>query len=213
MRNPGRTFFQLSIKLSLASFVLFLLFYLIAALNYPGGSYAYPSHPEFSFVDNYLCDLLDEQAINGHANLAKIYARISLGFLCFGILLFWIHIPELFQRKNKLLNLMRISGILSMAITVFLAAGNHDLITRSAGFFGAIALCLSFIELYRGGFKIFAYSGIVCLLLIALNFYSYETGFLRRVLPLFQKVTTVICLGWFVILNLKLYSKLKSIYI
>ena len=53
------------VRLSLIGFLLFVVFYLIAAVNYPGGSYSNYSQNGFSFVNNYLCDLLDDHAIDG----------------------------------------------------------------------------------------------------------------------------------------------------
>ena len=200
---------QLSIIMSWVSFVLFVIFYLIAALNYSGGSYANPDQAAFSFPDNYLCDLLDEHAINGSVNSAKMFARIALGCLCLGIFLFWNHLPKLFRNKSGILKIMQISGMLSMLTTVFLATGNHDLVTRIAGLIGAFAMCLAFIFLYRAGFRGYVFYGILCLILILLNYYSYETGVMRHILPLFQKVTTIACLGWFVLLNLELYKHVK----
>jgi len=201
---------QRSIGLSMIGFALFIVFYLIASLNYPGGSYTHPGQIGFSITDNYLCDLLDNLALNGEINSSKIYARISLGFLCSGILLFWFHLPKLFIRKTKTLEIMRISGIASMLTTIFLASGNHDVVTRIAGLLGAIAMSLAFVELYKSGFKKFSAFGICCLFLILMNYYMYETGFLRPALPLIQKVTTIACLLWFVLLNLQIYRQIGS---
>lgn len=210
MASISKKIYQGSIQLSMVSFILFLVFYLLAALNYPGGSYADSYQVGFSFFDNYLCDLLDNEAINGDLNTAKIYARIALGFLCLGILLFWFHIPELFNSKSINSQIMRISGMTAMLITAFLAAGNHDVITRLAGLFGGIAMILAFISLYKAGDKLFFYFGLICLLLIIFNYYSYETGYLRPYLAFIQKVTTVGGLFWFALLNFKLYRNIDQ---
>lgn len=204
-------YLRISIILSLLSFLLFILFYFIAALNYTGGSWAHPDHTSFSFFENYLCDLLDEIAINGSVNSANIYARISLGFLCLGLLLYWFHIPRLFVSKNKYLQIMRVSGMASMLVTAFLAADNHDIVTRLAGLLGAIAMILAFVALYKAEFKNYFYFGLLCLILILLNYYSYETGFMRANLPLFQKITTIAGLSWFILLNLKLYKRTDEV--
>ncbi|NND50983.1 MAG: hypothetical protein HKN54_01170 [Flavobacteriaceae bacterium] len=201
---------KLSIWLSWSGFALFLIFYLVAAMNYPGGSFTNPGQNGFSFSENYLCDLLDNVALNGILNSAKVYARISLGFLALGILLFWFHLPAMFPGKKLRNQVMRISGMTAMLIMVFLAAGNHDIITRLAGLFGSIAMILAFVALYKAGSKGFVFFGIACLLLIIFNYYSYETGFLRKYLPLIQKISTVAGLLWFSLLNLKLYRFLKE---
>ena len=49
----------------LLGMLLFVILYVIAAYHYPGGSYVNPSQSGFSFRYNYLCDLLDNFAIDG----------------------------------------------------------------------------------------------------------------------------------------------------
>ena len=60
-----------------AGMAIFVILYVIAALEYPGGSYAEPNVEGFSFWHNYLCDLLDKRAINGSINTARYHARWS----------------------------------------------------------------------------------------------------------------------------------------
>ena len=200
--------YRFSIVLSFLSFLLFVVFYVFAALKFPGGTYANPRQKGFSFIENYLCDMLDNFTYLLEDNPAKLYARIALGFLCFGILLFWFHLPKLFEKKTKRTQIMQLSGMAAMLVTVFLQSGNHDLVTFLAGFFGAVAMILSFIELYKSGYKGYMVIGIVCLILILLNYYIYETRHWKEILPLLQKVTTVAGLIWFSALNLKLLRKL-----
>jgi len=61
---------------------LFMVLYVLAAIIYPGGSWIVPGQNGFSFWNNYLCNLLDQDAINGELNSARHFARASLGVLC-----------------------------------------------------------------------------------------------------------------------------------
>ena len=79
--------------LPMAGMILFVVFYIIAAWQYPGGSYAFPNKTGFNFKDNYLCDLLDAQTINGLENTARTYARMALAILCFSLGLFACKAP------------------------------------------------------------------------------------------------------------------------
>ena len=195
---------------SMTGFLLFLVFYVLAAKKFPGGTYANPRQKGFSFSENYLCDLLDDITYLLEDNPARLYARFALGFLCLGILLFWFHFPKLFERKTKRIEIMRISGILAMLVTAFLQPNNHDLITILAGFFGSIALILAFIELHRSAYIGLMVFGIICLVLILLNYYIYETRHWKEILPVLQKVTTAAGIIWFGLLNFKLLAKLKA---
>jgi len=195
--------------LSLVGIVLFIFFYIIAAINYPGGSDIAQNQTGFSFKNNYLCDLLDNQAINGALNSARIYASIALAILCFSLILLWYHLPKLFDRKNKTQTIMSITGILSLIITLFLASGIHDIIIRIAGVFGVAALLISFIELYKANYYKLLIFGIICLLLFLTNYYIYETEILIDKLPLIQKVTFLSFCNWFVLLSICIYRKLS----
>jgi len=189
---------------------LFLVFYIIAAVKYPGGSYADPTNEGFSILNNYLCDLLDNQAIIGVENAASTYARISLAFLCLSIIIIWAILPKLFSIKSIFHPIIQIAGISSMLVTVLLRDGMHDPILRIAGLLGSIALIATFIELYKNEyFKLLA-AGIICMTLVATNFYIYETGYFILQLPIIQKITFACCIGWFLTMMLLIIFKMQN---
>ncbi len=194
-------------KLPLAGMLLFVLFYIVAAIHYPGGSYAAPDSPVFSIQHNYLCDLLDYIAINGQLNNARIYAMIAMGFLCFSLILLWGFLPKLFDVTKTVHVATSFFGILSMVITMFLGSGIHDLIVRIAGFCGVIAVLLTFRELIRSKYRGLLIFGLICLILLIANYYIYETGILIKWLPMIQKVTFLSWISWFVTLNILLVKK------
>ena len=205
-KNRSNTIITL---LPILGIALFVLFYIVAALYYPGGSYVSPNQSGYNFKNNYLCDLLDNQAINGVLNSARIYARIALAILCFSLIFFWYHVSHLFDRKNKSQTIMRITGMLSMLITLFLASGIHDIILRIAGVFGVIALLIALIELFKANYYKVFLLGFICLLLFLTNYYIYETELLIEKLPLIQKITFLSFMSWFVVLSLHTYRKLR----
>ncbi len=193
--------------LPLVGMMAFIVLYVLAAYHYPGGSWRSPDSVGFSFWNNYLCDLLDEYAVNGELNSARFLARGSLASLCAALLLLWFFLPSLFPGRGFNKRIMWISGILALVVTGFLGSGTHDLTVRIAGFFGAIAFISCFVELYRMGYiKLMVY-GVICLLIFGANYYIYETGKLIEQLPVIQKVTFVSFIGWFVLLNTLLIRK------
>ncbi|MGB5667695.1 MAG: hypothetical protein WBM53_12670 [Maribacter sp.] len=197
--------------LPLVGIGLFVLLYIIAAIGYPGGSWAVPHHEGFSFWNNYLCDLLDKYAINGELNSGRYFARFSLAALCSGILLLWVYLPGLFSSKSINKRIMWYSGILSLISTLFLTSGTHDITVRIAGFFGVIAFISCFIELFKAGhYKLFTF-GVLCLGIFLLNYYIYETGTFIRNLPIIQKVTFVSFILWFVFLDIFFFRNVKTI--
>ena len=187
---------------------LFVLFYVIASILYPGGSYGNPDQVGFSFLDNYFCDLLDNNAIKGGENIARIPSRIAFGFLCFTLIFIWYHIPKLFKTKNFNHHLIRVCGIMAMLVVMFLASGIHDTIVYTAGILGSVAFLATFVELFKEGhYKHFIF-GICCLVLILINYVVYETGINRNMLPVIQKITFIICISWFLLLMVSIHKKL-----
>ena len=164
----------------------------------------------FSFWNNYLCDLLDTYAINGKLNDARHYARVSLGFLSASIILIWLYLPNLFGAKSFNLSMMRVTGILSLVIIMFLATGTHDIIVRIAGLFGTTALITSFFEFYKAKFYKILFLGLFCFMIFILNYYIYETGWNIKYLPIIQKITFSSFILWFIILDILLYTKLNN---
>lgn len=188
---------------------VFVGLYIIAALTYPGGSATFPGQTGFNFWNNYLCDLLDEYALNGELNTARFYARMALLFLCTSLLLLWFYLPKLFSKVTVNLTIMWISGLVSLLIVFFLAAQTHDIIVRISGIFGAIAFISGNFELHRARYYKLSLLGILSLFIFLVNYYIYETGIYLRALPSIQKLTFVVCLSWFLSLNLQVFKKLK----
>lgn len=195
--------------LPLGGMGLFILFYVIAALNYPGGSWVLLDQDGFSFWNNYLCDLLDVYAINGEINSGRSYAIIALSFLCIGLFWLWFYLPKLFTHKSTNQRIMQISGLLSLITIVFLALANHDTVVYVAGFFGVIALISCSIELFKVGYKNLFLLGVLCLLVFIINYYIYESRVFIKSLPVLQKFTFILFISWFICLDVALYRKMR----
>ncbi|GAA4282027.1 hypothetical protein GCM10022260_24500 [Gaetbulibacter aestuarii] len=190
--------------------LLFVVFYSLAALHYPGGSWNVPAQTGFHLKDNYLCDLLDAQTISGLENTASVYAKIALGFLCLSLMVLWWYLPKLFFRKAKALVFMRWTGMLAMGTTLLLGPQNHDVVVRIAGVFGTISLMIALVSLYLDHFKGLFVLGVLCLVLFLANYYIYESEVLLKQLPVIQKITFTACILWFVFLDLALIKKFRG---
>lgn len=196
--------------LPLLGMLVFLILYVVAALKYPGGSWKVPEASGFSFWNNYLCDLLDDYAVNGMLNDARYFARAALAFLCSSILLIWILLPRLFPKPGLNQTIMWVSGILALGATYFLSSGNHDVTLRIAGLFGLVAFIACLIELLRAGyFKHFSV-GFLSLVIFVINYIIYETGIFIEALPSIQKFTFLCCMLWFLMLNISLIRSTGS---
>ncbi|SMP15869.1 hypothetical protein SAMN06265375_102139 [Muriicola jejuensis] len=198
------------LRLPLLGVICFLILYVLAALSYPGGSATEPTFVGFDFWSNYLCDLLDEFAVNGELNSARFHARAALFALCSGLVLLWFYLPLLFVKRSKLHYLVWSTGIVALLILFLMGTHNHDLIVRLSGLFGVTAILTCSMALLRDGFRLLGNLGITCFAVFLLNYFIYETGISITDLPVIQKVTFILCLTWFTGLNYALIRKLEN---
>lgn len=189
---------------------VFVVLYILAAVNYPGGSWIDTQAPGFSFWHNYLCDLLDYRALNGELNSGRLYARAALGVLCISLIYFWLYLPHLFKQKNWNTVLMWISGILALITTMLLSSGTHDITVRIAGGLGVIAFLSAFAELRKAHYLGLVRFGYFCLFIFLVNYYIYETGSGLYSLPVIQKITFSCYIAWFIWADLLLYRRLRD---
>jgi hypothetical protein len=187
--------------------ILFIILYIIAALLYPGGSGTDKTAIGYSWTNNYWCNLLNDDAINGEPNTAKPVAIAGMFILGLALSVFWILFPSVTQLKKYHRLLIQISGTVGM-ITSFLLLTkiDHDIAINTSSAFGLIAMLGTMIALYQLKWKgLFAF-GIFDLLLIALNNYLYHTEQMTY-LPLVQKFSFLSFLVWFCLIDLKLYRR------
>jgi len=199
--NKRQNFF---ILIPCLGILLFVILYIIATLNYPGGSTADKTAKGFDWLHNYWCDLTGEIAKNGEINSARPIALAAMLILCSSLTFFWYYLPLLFNnfRYN---NVIRYCGILSMLIAMFLFTGYHDMVINIAGTLGCIALSFTFAGLYQNKLYNHFFTGLFCLVLILFNYFIYQTSYLRYLLPIVQKITFICFLSWICLMNIQIY--------
>jgi hypothetical protein len=187
--------------------VLFVILYFISTLLYPGGSQVDNHSIGFSWINNYWCNLLSQNAINGEPNPGRPIAIGAMLLLCLALANFWFIFPQMagFQKSGRLI--IQISGIFSMMITGFLFTDFHDVIIDIASLFGLVAILGTFIGLRKLKWNNLFRMGIFSLGLITLNNILYYGAGLKLYLPLVQKISFLYFLLWFFLIILKMYKK------
>ena len=195
--------------------IIFATLYFIATLLYPGGSQANKISPGFSWANNYWCNLLNKNAINGQSNPARPVALTAMLVLCFAIAFFWFLFPITTNVRKPYKRVIQLSGATSMAITMFLFTDLHDMVINIASLFGLIALIGTFAVLYNIRLLRLFWLGMVNILLIAFNNYFYYSSELIFFLPVIQKISFAFFLVWLccicVVLYLNKVAESKSI--
>ena len=191
--------------------ILFVVLYITATFYYPGGSQFNHHSPGFSWVHNYWCNLLDDNAINGQQNTAQPIALTAMFILCFTLAFFWWQFPK-FTSLGKVYKLtIQVCGTLAMATGLLLyTKTNHDLVTNSASLFGLIATTGTIAGLYKNGWTTLFYYGLLNLLLVAVNNFLYYNKEVISFLPSIQKITFATFLVWICCITIKMYRSIKT---
>lgn len=188
--------------------VLFVLLYIVAALNYPGGTFSTPNSSGYNWKQNYWCELLSLIANNGTTNHSRPFAIVAMVCLIISLTWFWYCAPLLFGNNKKTGNIIiQISGMCSMLVTPLLLTAEHDTVINIAGLLGMIAfisMLINFIKHKMFGILIFT---SFCILLCIINNYIYYSRHFFSALPIIQKVTFLAFLSWFFVLSLIMYKK------
>jgi len=204
MNGEQQSKFMLWSLFSIGGIFLFVVFFLLAAFHYPGGSNAYVQEVGFSWANNYWCELLGENAKNGLKNLARPYAMAGMIILSLSVSIFWWNIPAMVYEKSQIIRgMMRYSGLLSMLFSALIFTDWHDGIIYVAVITGAVSFTLLFYELFRNKRDFLSYFGIICLAFIFLNCLIYMSHLGIDYLPILQKITFGITLIWIVLVILQ----------
>ena len=185
---------------------------------YPGGSDNVPvDQSGYSFFHNFLCDANNEFTHSGIKNPGQSIAVFAHLVLSFTMMSFFYILPGIFAHKNRNTKLIRVLGVIAMAIFVFMYEESyHDFAVTLTGVFGSMAFVPIFIELVKyknKPFKTLTY--VVFALSIAL-YLGFETKVGIYYMPFLQKfvfmvdASLVIWTALIVIKKRKLKTNLQS---
>ncbi len=175
----------------------FIILFVIATTLYPGGSVYDMSAEGHSYIHNYICDLMSLNLPEGTVNRARPFAIVAHLLLSFGMISFFYILPEIFNHSNRNTRLVRVLGMLTMTVFIFMYSSYHDTVVFITGVLGCLALLPFFLELRsfkeHKAMQVLAY---ICAILSILVFISYETKIGSYYTPLLQKVTFVFDAIW-----------------
>lgn len=189
--------------------IIFVCLYIVATLFYPGGSQVDKNAKGFSWAQNYWCNLLNENAINGQHNAARPIAMTAMLFLCLTLANFWYIFPQQAGLPKNTRLAIQISGVLAMIIAMFLFTDFHDIIINAASFFGLAAIVGTFVGLRKLKWTYLSWIGVFNLPLVVLNNILYYDIPLRLYLPVVQKITFLFFLLWICLIDIHLFKKIS----
>jgi hypothetical protein len=185
--------------------IVFALLYIIATTLYPGGNQADNNAAGFSWLHNYWCNLLNETAMNSAVNHARPVALIAMMALCVTLASFWYLLAAVLPFPSFQKKLLLGSGVSSAITGIFIFTPYHDTFINISGAMALLAFVLLMMALYKNRWLGLFYAGILNFTLILLNNYIYYTKNGLSYLPIVQKISFIIFLGWLCGITGRLY--------
>lgn len=192
-------------------FILYLLVFLLAALQYPGGSFNLPQSSGYSFFHNFLCDVMDPITKGGILNPARSLAVVSHIILSLTMISFFYMLPEIFERKSSNFFMIRYFGMFTMSVFMLMATSYHDLIVTLTGVLGTLALIPFFIELRYYPEKRLTQLAYCCFFMSIVVFFIFESKIGFYYLPFLQKITFMLDAWWVIWVSLIVQRKRRKL--
>lgn len=198
MTNPK----MLSKFLPTIGIFIFIALYIYASKLYPGGSQADISSTGFDWRNNYWCNLMSENGLNGIHNKARPIAITGIIILCSSMIIFFFQFAEYFE-KNRGWNItIKYSGTIGMLSAVFIFTKYHDIMTSILSICGTVVIIGIIRALHKNKLTLFKVVGVFCMIIVGMNNFFYYNESLINYSPLMQKVAFILILSWTVGLNI-----------
>jgi hypothetical protein len=184
--------------------ILALLFLVVSTFFYPGGSQHDEMSVGFSWRHNYLCNLLNPVAVNGHENGARPWAIVGLLLLCATAAVFFVRFAKKIPVKSAS-NVIKYAVVGAMLAASLTATSYHYVAVTASGTLLMLTLFYITVFLFRSklhGFKVLA---AVCLLALYGSSFVYFTQTFLEVLPVLQKASLLLNIA--LILGLEYFTE------
>lgn len=186
---------------------IFVVLFIFASQLYPGGSQADLNSLGFDWRNNYWCNLMRENGLNGVQNQARPVAITAIAILCSSMILFFFQFANYFEKNSKWNTAIKISGALAMISAVFIFTKYHDIMTSILSICGLVVIVGMIRALHKNKLTFFKVVGVFCIVIIATNNLFYYNEDLIKYSPLVQKGAFILILSWTVGLNYIMNSR------
>ncbi|WP_282135546.1 hypothetical protein [Seonamhaeicola maritimus] len=181
--------------------LLFIGIYIYASKLYPGGSQADLSSMGFDWSNNYWCNLMREEGLNGIQNKARPVAAIGITILISSMIVFFFQFANYFEKNRIWKMTIKITGALAMISAAFIFTKYHDIMTTILSICGTVVIIGMIRALHKNQLTLMKVMGIFCIVIIGLNNFFYYNKDLIQYSPLVQKGVFIMILTWTIVLN------------
>jgi len=184
--------------------LIFLGLYVYSTTLYPGGSQADINSLGYDWRNNFWCNLMSANAINGLENPARPVSLFAMVILCSSMTLFFFQFANYFEKNRNWKMTIKIAGSIAMLSAVFIFTRFHDVMTTILSICGVIGIIGIIRALHKNKMTFFKISGVISMALVGIINLFYYTEDLIRYLPIIQVSAFILILAWTVGLNFKM---------
>jgi hypothetical protein len=186
--------------LTLAGVLVGVALIVVAAFQYPGGSQHDAHSTGFDLKYNYLSDLFTKTAGNSEASTSRYFAVPGMLVLALSFAVFFYRFGQK-QPTASMRRLIAFSGMGSMGFAFLVVTPLHDAMITLASALSLLTLLGIVVSLYKSRrFAMLGYGVLGMLTAYFANYVYYSRQHLE-LLPTLQKVTFVLIVSWFLMLE------------
>lgn len=176
--------------------------FVVAAAYYPGGTVESADSAGYDWTRHFISTLFAKTALNGAANPSRYFAIPAMLILCVSISLLFKS-ASMKSPSKSIRSTIEIGGIGSM-VYAFLSVTTpmHDVLVSVALLFFVVAFVATLRMLHGAGQNKLAFSGVICLLSLAVSAAVYYGNVFWFVLPVAQKLAFGLNTGWLLVLHM-----------
>lgn len=191
----------------LIGIALSLLFLFLAGQYYPGGTPNNPNAFGYHWTENYISNLLSEQALNGMDNTARPWAIVSVLVYSLALGLFFIQFAQKIPVKSAAM-VIQYGGIALTVLAFFIVMPSlHDMMVTISSIFTLVVFFYITVMVLKSRLLVFKLLSVLLLLIHYLACYQYFTRSYLEYLPLMQKIIHLIQLIWVISLHYFTHKK------
>ena len=176
-----------------------------ATLYYPGGTYENVNSEGYSWLNNYISNLLSPLAVNGAENAARPVAVLGVLLLTISFGVFFVQ----FSERIKIRSAAFIIKYLGISATVFglltVIPSLHDPMVTLSSILTLLIFFYITVMVIKSKLTLMKIMSITFLLAFYFAAYMYFSRFMLQYLPLMQKIIFLMKIVW--ILSLEYYTR------
>jgi len=179
----------------LLGIIISLVLLFIATLYYPGGSQHDINSIGYDWKNNYISNLLGEEAVNGADNASRFWAIPGVFFFSISSALFFIKCSKKIPDKTAS-KVIKYFGVGAAIFAFLTATPYHDTMVTIADTLSLVSIFYITVFTFKSKLHFSKILSVIYMLATYCSTYIYYTSSYLEVLPIMQKVTFALSIIW-----------------